>query len=136
MERTGAMQTFFTNKFTAMLVFSPFLVSVSCTANKTHPIHITLPQEKVQGLKIGDTVKITTYGGERYKFRVEHITNESIEGEGTKIALVDIESIKKVYITGRTVAIVVGIIIVVAGLIFLGSKSDTSYKRQDTSTAQ
>lgn len=125
------MQTFFDSKFIAMLVFIPFLVSVSCTANKTHPIHITLPQEKVQGFKVGDTVKITTYGGERYKFKVEQITNASIEGEGIKIALVDIESIKKVYITGRTVAIVVGIIIVVAGLIFLGSKSDTSIKRQN-----
>lgn len=103
-----------------------FIFTVSCTTTKVHPIHTTLPQEKVQGIKVGDTVKVTTYSGEKYKFKVEHVSNEEIEGEGNKIALTDVESIKKVRFTGEKIAAAVGIIALLVLLVWLGSNSKSS----------
>ena len=111
----------------SLLVVIAFTGTVSCTTSQVHPLQAALPQEKVQGIKVGDTVKVTTYSGEKYQFKVEQITKELIAGEGIEVALADIDTIKKVRITGRTAAIVVGVIIAVALLIILGSNS-SSYR--------
>ena len=118
------------NRFIALVALISFCFTVSCTTSKVHPLHTTLPQQKVEGIKVGDTVKITTYSGEQYKFKVENITKEEIEGEGITVALTDIESIKKVYITGRTVAIALGIIALLALFVFLGSNSEYQGNRR------
>lgn len=112
------------SRIISLFVLISFSFTVSCTTNKVHPIHTTLPQEQARDIKQGDTVKVTTHSGERYKFKVENISNEAIEGEGIKLAFAEVDSIKKVRITGKRVAIVVGIIALIAGLLFLASKSD------------
>ncbi len=121
----------------AMLVLIAFSVTVSCTTSQVHPLHTTLPQEKVQDIKIGDTVKVRTYDGQTHKFKVEKITKDRIEGEGITVALVDIDRVDKVRITGRTVAIVLVVIAAVAALIFLGSNSEVkSSQRYEGSSAK
>ncbi len=125
------------NKCIALIVLIVFSTTVSCTTSQVHPLHTTLPQEKVQGIKIGDTVKVTTYDGQTHKFKVEQLTGEKIEGEGVIVALVDIERVEKVRITGRVVAIVLIVVIAVAALIFLGSKSEyKSNRRYEGSSAR
>ncbi len=101
------------------------ITTLSCTTRKVHPIQTTLPQEKIRDIKIGDTVKITTYSGEQYKFKVDRITKEAIEGEGNIIPLVEIEKVKKVRFTGRRIAAALGIIALLALLVWLGSNSES-----------
>ena len=120
------MQNKSVNRLISLLVLISFTFAVSCTTTKVHPIHTTLPQEKVKGIKVGDTVKVTTYSGEKYKFKVEDISNEKIEGEGNTIALTDVESIQKVRFTGKKVAAAVGIIAFFVFLVWLGSNSKSS----------
>lgn len=114
------------NRLIALLVSIALIFTLSCASKKVHPIPPTLPQEKVHGIAIGDTVKVTTYSGEQYKFKVENLTQEEIEGEGHKIALVDIESIKKVRFTGKRIAAAVGIIALLVLLVWLGSSSESA----------
>ena len=114
------------NQLIALLVAVSLIFTLSCTSSKVHPIPPTLPQEKVHGIAVGDTVKVTTYNGEQYKFKVENITQEEIEGEGHKIALIDIASIKKVRFTGKKIAAAVGIIAFLVLLVWLGSNSETA----------
>jgi hypothetical protein len=124
----------FATRLTALLVSISLIFALSCT-RKGHPIHTTLPQEKLQDIKVGDTVKITTYSGERYKFKVENITHEEIEGQGHKIAIAEIENIEKVYFTGERIAAAIGIIALLVLLVWLGSNSesqgDQRYTGQD-----
>ena len=114
------------NRLIALLVSIALIFTLSCTSTKVHPIPPTLPQEKVHGIKVGDTVKITTYSGEQYKFKVENLTQEEIEGEGHTIALIDIESIKKVRFTGKKIAAALGIIAFLALIVWLGSNSESA----------
>ncbi|MDJ0811423.1 MAG: hypothetical protein QNJ01_15080 [Desulfobacterales bacterium] len=109
----------------ALLVIIAFTFTVSCTTKNVHPFHTTTPQQKIEGIKIGDTVKVTTYSGEGYKFKVERISEEEIEGEGIKLDLADIASIEKVYITGKRVAAAIGIITLLVLMVWLGSNSET-----------
>jgi hypothetical protein len=120
----------------ALLVSMALIFTLSCTSSKVHPIPPTLPQEKVHGIKVGDTVKITTYSGEQYKFEVENLTQETIEGEGHKISLVDIESIKKVRFTGRKIAAALGIIALLVLLVWLGSNSESSVDDRSAENAR
>ena len=113
------------NKLIALLVSMAMLTTLSCTTRKVHPIQTTLPQEKIRDIKIGDTVKITTYSGEQYKFKVDRITKEAIEGEGNTVPLVEIEKVKKVRFTGRRIAAALGIIALLALLVWLGSNSES-----------
>jgi hypothetical protein len=106
-----------------MIVLGAFMFTASCTTKTTPSIQTKLPQEVALDLKIGDMVKITTHNGEQYKFKVEMITNEGIEGEGHQIAFADMAEIKKVYITGRTVALVLGIIAILVALILISTNS-------------
>ena len=115
----------FGNKLVALLVIIAFTFTVSCTTKKVHPFHTTTPQQKIEGIKIGDMVKVTTYSGEGYKFKVERISEEEIEGEGIKLDLADIASIEKVYITGKRVAAAIGIITLLVLMVWLGSNSET-----------
>lgn len=128
------------NRVIALFVLISFIFTVSCTTTKVHPIHTTLPQEQARDVKKGDTVKVVTHSGERYKFKVDHISKEEIEGEGIKLALAEIASIKKVRLTGKRVAIVVGIIALVAGLIFLALSTDYQSRKRygavNTSTGE
>jgi hypothetical protein len=124
------------NRLIALIVCMAFVFALSCTSSKVHPIPPTLPQEKVQDIAVGDTVKITTYSGEQYKFKVENLTQEAIEGEGHKISLVDIESIKKVRFTGEKIAAVVGIILLLVLLVWLGSNSESSVDDRSAESAR
>ncbi len=119
----------FGKKLFTLLVIIAFTSTVSCTTRKVHPFHTTTPQQKIEGIKIGDTVKITTYSGEDYKFKVERISEKEIAGEGIKLDPADIESIEKVYITGKRVAAAIGIIALMVLLVWLGSNSDSPRKR-------
>ncbi len=114
------------NKLIALLVSMALIVSVSCTTHKVRPIQSTLPQEKIRDIKIGDTVKITTYAGEQYKFKVEAISKEAIEGEGHIVPIAEIESIKKVRFTGQRILAAVGIIALLVLLVWLGSNSKST----------
>ena len=114
------------NRLIALLVSIALIFTLSCTSTKVHPIPPKLPQEKVHGIKVGDTVKITTYSGEQYKFKVENLTQEKIEGEGHTIALIDIESIKKVRFTGKKIVAALGIIAFLALIVWLGSSSESA----------
>ncbi len=114
------------NKLIALLVSMALIVSVSCTNHKVRPIQSTLPQEKIRDIKIGDTVKITTYAGEQYKFKVEVISKENIEGEGHIVPIAEIESIKKVRFTGQRILAAVGIIALLVLLVWLGSNSEST----------
>ncbi|MDJ0667108.1 MAG: hypothetical protein QNJ61_07520 [Desulfobacterales bacterium] len=114
------------NRIIALLVSIALIFTLSCAGKKVHPIPPTLPQEKIHGITVGDTVKVTTYSGEQYKFKVDNITREEIEGEGHTIALVDIASIKKVRFTGEKIAAAVGIIALLALLVWLGSSSESA----------
>ncbi len=69
-----------------------------------------------------------TYSGEQYKFKVENITNDVIEGEGNKIDLTDIESIKKVIFTGKAIAAFVVLIVGFVVLIVIGTSNNPKYK--------
>lgn len=115
-------------RLTALLVSISLIFTLSCT-RKSHPIHTTLPQEKLQDIKVGDTIKITTYSGERYKFKVENITHEEIEGQGHMIAIAEIENIEKVYFTGERMAAAIGIIALLVLLVWLGSNSESQGDR-------
>lgn len=117
-------QKHFSTKLMSLLVLISFTFTISCTTKKSRPIHTTTPQEKVEGINAGDTVKVTTYSGQRYKFKVERISNEVIEGGGIQIAIIEIDSIKKDFGTGKTVALVVGIIAVIVALILIVPESD------------
>ncbi len=112
-------------KLVALVVIMAFTFTVSCTTNKVHPIHTTTPQQKVEGIKVGDTVKVTTYSGEKYKFKVESITAKEIEGEGIKLDLTDLERVEKVYFTGERIAAAIGIIALLVAIVWLGSNSES-----------
>lgn len=114
----------------ALLVSISLIFTVSCSTRQSHPIHTTPPQEKLKDIKVGDTVKITTYSGERYKFKVANITNEAIEGAGHKISIAEIESLEKVYFTGKRIAAAVGIIALLVLLVWLGSNSESQGDRR------
>ncbi len=116
------------NRSISVVVLISFIFTLSCTTTKVHPIHTTPPQEKVRGLKVGDTVKVMTYSGEKYKFKVENITNEVIEGEVNNIALTDVESIKKVFFTGKAIAAFVVLIVGFVVLIVIGTSNNPKYK--------
>lgn len=116
------------NRLISMFVLISFIFTLSCTTTKIHPIHTALPQEKVRGLKVGDMVKVITYSGEQYIFKVENITNEVIEGEGNKIALTDIESIKKVFFTGKAIVAFAVLIVGFVVLILIGSNNNPKYE--------
>ncbi len=122
-------------RLTAMIVLLAFAVTASCTARKGPAIQTKLPQEVAQGLKVGDTVKITAHSGERYKFKVAKITKEGIEGGGHQIAFADMAEIKKVRITGRTVAIVLGIIALLAALVIMSTNSGIEVDERRTASA-
>ena len=107
----------------SLLVSISLVVTASCTS-KAPAIHTTLPQQKVQGIKVGDTVKVTTHEGEEFKFKVERLTNEEIEGEGIKIALVDIATVKKVRFTGTVIAITLVVIAMLVAIILISPGSD------------
>ena len=111
-----------------MFVLIAFIFTLSCTTTKVHLNHTIPPQEKVRGFKVGDTVKVMTYSGEQFKFKVENITNEVIEGEGNRIALTDIESIKKVVFTGKAIAAFVVLIVGFVVLIVIGTSNSPGYK--------
>lgn len=123
------------NRFIALLVSISLIFAVSCTTSKVHPIHTALPQEKLQDLKAGDTVKITTFSGEQVKFKIDNITNETVEGQGHTIPIAEIESIKKVYFTGERIAAAVGIIALLVLLVWLGSNSETQGDQRYTGGA-
>ncbi len=116
------------NRLISVFALISFIFTLSCTTTKVHPIHTTLPQEKVRGLKVGDIVKVMTYSGEQYKFKVEKITNEVIEGEGNKIALTDVESIKKVFFTEKGIVAFVVLIVGFVVLIVVGINNNPKYK--------
>lgn len=118
-----------THKLITLFVLISFTLTVSCSATKVHPLHTALPQEQARDIKKGDTVKITTHSGEQYKFKVERITHAGIEGNGIQLAYSEIDRIKKVRLTGSTIAIVAGIIVLVAGLVFIASKADNQGDR-------
>ena len=128
------------NRVISLLVLISFSFTVSCTTTKVHPIHTTLPQEQARDVKKGDTVKVVTHSGERYKFKVDNISKDEIEGEGIKLAFAEIVSIKKVRITGKRVAIAVAIIALVAGFIFLALSTDYQGRKRygavNTSTGE
>ena len=124
------------HRLIALLVSISLLFTLSCASKKVHPIPPTLPQEKVHGIAVGDTVKVTTYGGEQYKFKVANITQEEIEGEGHTIALVDIASIKKVRFTGEKIAAAVGIIALLVLLVWLGSSSESGDREVAAASAE
>jgi hypothetical protein len=113
------------NRAIALFVIISIVFATSCTNPKVHPINKSLPQETLQEIEVGDTVKITTYSGEQYTFKVDMITEEAIEGEGYKVLLTDIERIKEVHFTGRKVAAAVGIIALLVLLVWLGSNSES-----------
>ena len=125
------MQQSSANRFIALVVAISLVFTLACTTRKSHPIHTTLPQEKLQGINIGDTIKITTYSGERYKFKIENITHEEIEGAGHKISIAEIESLEKVYFTGERIAAAIGIIALLVLLVWLGSNSESQGDQRD-----
>ena len=118
------------NKSIAAFVSMALMFTLSCTSSKVRPIQSTLPQEKLRDLKIGDIVKIKTYSGAQYQFKVENITKEEIEGEGNIIPVAEIESIKKVRFTWKRFAAGVGIVALLVLLVWLGSNSESGGNRQ------
>ena len=110
---------------TALFVIISIIFAGSCTNTKVHPLNKALPQETLQEIEVGDTVKITTYSGEQYTFKVDMITEEAIEGEGYEVFFSEIERIKEVHFTGRKVAAAVGIIALLVLLVWLGSNSES-----------
>ena len=123
------MQHSATNKVITTLVSIALLFTLSCANSKVHPIQSTLPQEKLRDIKIGDIVKVKTYSGEQYQFKVENISKEEIEGEGNTIPVAEIESIKKVRFTWKRFAAGVGIVALLVLLVWLGSNSESDGDR-------
>lgn len=115
----------FPKRAIALFVLLSFMISLSCTSTKVYPVQGERSQEQAHGIKIGDTVKIRTLKGQKYRFKVENISSEKIEGEGIKLTFSEIDSIKKEHISKKVIFFAAALIAVVVAILIFGSDSDS-----------
>ena len=76
-----------------LMLGAGILVCVAACA-PTHTVK-PLPDFVQAGLEPGDTITVTTHGGETQKFELKEIRGDILVGENTQFALQDLKSIKK-----------------------------------------
>jgi hypothetical protein len=73
-------------------------------------------------LKTGDRVLIVTMDNKNHKFKVTGIRSGVIEGKATSIPIDQVVSLeKREFSTGKTVALVVGTVLIIGGLVAIAA---------------
>lgn len=91
---------------------------LGCTTMR--PLADTTPKAITQALKIGDEVAVKTKDGKSLSFKVEALDEKAISGEGMKVEIKNIQSLKvKKPSPGKTVGLLFGTIGGIALVVFI-----------------
>jgi hypothetical protein len=101
----------------AVLTVASFLLT-SCTTLQTVSIPSGESPPSLPGVKVGDTVVITTKAREKKKFAVTSIEADALVGRNVRVAYADMATLEvKRVDKGPTIAIVVVVVLVLAGMV-------------------
>jgi hypothetical protein len=108
-----------------IIILTAVITFAGCTTLR--PIEGTPPELRqritsAELLKTGDRVLIVTTDNKSHKFKVTGIRSGVIEGKATSIPIDQVVSVeKREFSTGKTVALVVGIVVVIGGLVAIAA---------------
>ena len=72
---------------------------------------------KAEIVHAGDKVRIVTFDGETYKFRVTSITSDQISGEDTTVPIANIVTLEiREFSGGKTAAVSAGSVVLIIGI--------------------